>query len=1060
MGNNFCSLCNHQTLVTEINQLSVNLIRQNNNNNLINNNNSYSILNSTESFSSSNNLSLNQEINYSKQSQYDFNNLIYLIDNKTKNIINNHLNKNSKIEEEIKDLFFINTFKEYKNKKNEGIYTMKNINFDNLGIPKEIYKDKGLHYIKRNNHLEILFLKEMKMIIIFNDDNKKFIHNINNFNNIESFSKIIYEYNKEKTNKKEVDKKENSLANYSLINKKETNDNLAFTSSRRNRNSEILELCSFLNINDNSTDIETGRISSSLIIFQTLLLIAEEENKILNLLKSKIKTKINYEFYIINNTLLKKYKTIFNYSQIFNLYKEKKIINEKEELSKSYIINLFKNQPKILESIGDILNKKKNLSEFDFKNLRYLEYHRKYKDEDKYKIISIPYNFNLINKKILDLIISQFNFKCLNYCKDKKFECACEFCESNFQKMYECYIGKETIFIDYKDKDNNNKENNYFVCTCNMENFEQNNNIKMEVDYLFQFENEDNFIKEIKNYYNKGKKFDDYFINRNFDKNLIVQDISDIIIKNKTGKIINIKLLLEQNKEIKLMNSNSKKYSRKTVAGSTRKSLLQKRFLKKTTLIKFQPILSYKKPSLIGLNRSGQPSFFNPILQCFSHIPELTNFFLLNYHIFTNEKNKIEFPFCYHYSELINELWRKPDNEDSEINNYPYYKKSFLPYKIKEYLFNLNNSVFIPQKNTFRELYLFITKLLDKELNEFEKEQINKSKSNDNININNDEKCKDNESSFEDEENLLKQFRKVYYNKFNSIIQKNFYCEIQVTFQCLECYLYKYHYEIVNSFTFDLEKSKNNIMVNYKFKDIIKKLITINLSDCFENQERPSLLEEDILCPKCKLRSIQKQIKIIKAPNILTLFFKEKDVAKVEFDIALDFQLNNFVHEEIDEKSKNNKNKNNLEFKKNSYELICMICSSNEKSKKGSYLAYCKNPVNNWWYCYNDSIVTNVDNQAIRDIRIPKLLIYRRKEIIYLNFMFNDGKKLNVEAYLDMVFRNVISYLYVKYSWLKNDNFFYYFYNGKEIDINKTVTDNNLSNGSIINCKRGMNIKE
>ena len=165
MGNNFCSLCNKQTTITEINQLSVNLIN-NRNDNQVNNNiiNTSSISNINESISSINDLSLNQEINYSKQSLYQFNKLIYLIDKKTKNILINHMNKNDKIKEEIKDLFFINNYQDYKNIKRYGVFTIKDMNFDKLGIPKEIYIDKGLNYIKRNKYIEVLFIKEMKLV--------------------------------------------------------------------------------------------------------------------------------------------------------------------------------------------------------------------------------------------------------------------------------------------------------------------------------------------------------------------------------------------------------------------------------------------------------------------------------------------------------------------------------------------------------------------------------------------------------------------------------------------------------------------------------------------------------------------------------------------------------------------------------------------------------------------------------------------------------------------------------------------------------------------------------
>ena len=1058
MGNNFCSICNNQTSIIEINQFSFNLV--NNNNNKIKNekrNMLDSSFISNISISSINSISLNRETNNSKQSLYEFNNLIYLIDKKTKNILIEHINKKSKIKEEIKNLFFISSFKDYNLHKKNGVYSIKDINFDDFGIPKEIYEGKGLNYIKRKNYIEVLFIKEMKMVKIFNDNNNiNIIHNINNFNNIESFSKQVNKSNISNIfflNKKGNDSKENSLTNYSSIIKKEKKDNFRFSSSKLNRNSVIIDKFNSVSLVNITEENGKNYLSSAKLIFHTLLLIAEEESNIIYLLKSKIDIKNIYEYYLINNTWLDKYKSIFNYNVIYNYYKEK---FKKKELKKSDIINIIKRQPKILENIINKLNNKDFLYEFkDIKNLIHFEYHKSVKYNFKLKEISIPYNFNLINKKTLDLIIKQFNFKCLNSYKDKEEkagECTCEFCENNFLKKYICYIGNETIFINNKDIDNN--ESHFFACTINMKNFS--NNIIIKNKYLTLYDNNINLFNEINNYMNKGSRLKDYFIIKNLEKNIILQDIVDTNKKIVIGKIINIKLLLKQKEELEIISY--KKRSTKTfinlevsnlsTAFSTRKKTSKK------VLNKFQPLLSYKKPSLIGLNRNGQPLFFNPILQCLSNIQELTNFFLFKYDFFQEENKKIKYPLSYYYSNLIKELWKKPSEEDSEINNYPYYKKSFLPFQIKEYIFKVNKSILFQQKNMFRELFLFIIGQLDKELYNYENE-INNININDNIiNISSQSSSSEDISSCEDEEKLLNHFRDEYYKKFNSIIQKNFYSEIQVSYQCLDCNLFKYHYELVNSFTFDLEKIKSNIMLKYKFRDIMKKILILNLSDCFENQEKPSILEENIFCQKCKLKTLQKQIRIIKSPNILVLFFKEKEISKIEFDISIDLQLNPFIHDKIYNNEKDSKNDNLC--KRNSYDLICILTGPREKAKKGIYLAYCKNPVNNLWYCYNDSIVTSVDIQVLRDIKIPKLLIYRRKEVICLFFEINDEKRFDIEANMDMVFRNVISYLYVKYSWLKNLNISSFIYNGKDIDINKTISQNNLSNGSIIFCKRDL----
>lgn len=1089
MGNNICSICSNQTTITEINQLS--LTHKKYSKNKLNNRSikllkSSIISNKNESLTSLNDLSIDQEINYAKQSQYDFNNLIYLVNKESKNIIENHIKNKTQIKDDIKNLFFIDTYENYKKYKNDGIYTVTGANLKEIEVPKDIYEDKGINYIKKENYLEVLFIQDMKMIRININDLKSdnlnkikrrnndsnIINYINNLNNIESFSK------ENRINRtKDYDIKDNVFSNYSSIYKKDNNDRLNITSIQKNKNSELFDNYSFYNYIDNSLEIQSNLVSTiPELIFKTQILMAIEENKIINCLKSKGEIKNKNEYYLVNSTWLEEYKKIFNYSEIYKLCfdKEKNKDNINLKNSEIQINNLIKNNPKILESIKYNYNKIKLSSTInDVKKLRHFIHHYKYENDEELNKTSIPYHFDLINKITLDLIIKQFNFKCINKTEGRKTNCSCEFCGSNFLKQYICYIGNEFVFISYKDNNNNYY---YYQWNINIKNIDKINN--MSIDILFIVKNNEIFINEIINYFFKGNKIKDFSKIQNLDKNKIIQVFYDMNNKNIIGKIVNIKLLIKQKGE--LINKKKSRVDIKFIESrntSNRDSIIKKLNTVKKSF-KEQPLLLYKKPSLIGLNRSGQPFFFNPILQCLSNIPELTNYFLSNISNFNDENNKKILPFSHEYAKLIWDLWKVPTEEDSEVNNYPYYEKSASPFQLKQLIANNNNEVLMPQKNMFRELFLFILKSLDNELNTFELKNRNSSSfllRSQKLEKNNDEKSdNDNDSdsdrkssntgnsisssssssdtiSSDNEEKLLKKFRDDYHSKFNSIIQKNFYSEIQVCFQCLTCNLYKFHYEIINSYTFDLEIIKKNIMSKYKLRDIMKKIIVLSVPDCFENEEKPSSFDLNYLCEKCQLKTFERQIRIIKAPNILVLFFKEKEILQVEFDISLDLQLNAFIHDKIYE-NENEKDENDLEFNRNSYDLIGVLCSPYESTKKGTYISYCRNPVNNLWYCYNDSIVTNVDNQFLKNIKIPKLLIYRKKENIYLIFIINEVQKLNLMVHLDMSFQKVISFLYAKYSWLEVLNLRKFSCNEIEIDINKTVYQNNLNNGSVIIC--------
>ncbi len=627
MGNNFCSICNNQTSITSINQLSLNLQT----NNINNSNRRNKILeslreNNKESIITLNDLSFSQEIDTTKRSQslYDFNNLTFLVDKNTYNIINNNINNKTKVESQyVKDLFFIGNYKDYNKYKGKGIFAINEFNLVKVGIPKEIYKNKGLNCFKRDNFIEVFFVKEMKMIKILNANNleeksnnnnkspinkKKQIHsrniinNINNLNNIHSFSKTKTQIQK--------DFQSDSISkNFVLI--KHTKDNNNEELTFNNINNELMDssIVSIVSVNSLNMEFE----STPVLIFQTLLLLAEEENKILNSLKSTINIKNASDYYFISGIWLNEYKTIFNYNEIKNLYKEIKKNNKDDndwKISKKDINDFIINNPNILDSIKDKLNN--NKSKFkDFQKLRFLIKNKNINDDGKLKMISIPYNFSLININILNLILKQFDFKCKNII-NKKDECNCEFCESAFLKKYKCYIGNHIIFIH--NNNINNKKFNYYVC----KNSDKNNISIIKILYLILFRNNDSFISEINNHFSEGKKLKEYLRIKNFEKNEILQDLFDDH-KNFIGQIINFKKLLNKEEDI-TFNSQLKKSEKNEIL---RTKTIKKDIIKKESSFA-KPLLSYTKPALIGLNRNGQPYFFNSVLQCLSNIPELS----------------------------------------------------------------------------------------------------------------------------------------------------------------------------------------------------------------------------------------------------------------------------------------------------------------------------------------------------------------------------------------------------------------------------------------------------
>ena len=86
-----------------------------------------------------------------------------------------------------------------------------------------------------------------------------------------------------------------------------------------------------------------------------------------------------------------------------------------------------------------------------------------------------------------------------------------------------------------------------------------------------------------------------------------------------------------------------------------------------------EPIQTYKKPTLIGLNNVGATCFRNSVLQCLSQTKGLTNYFLnqKNYDRImnpnTSKQNQINL--CPIYYNLIQNLWNKNANSTSYSRN-------------------------------------------------------------------------------------------------------------------------------------------------------------------------------------------------------------------------------------------------------------------------------------------------------------------------------------------------------------------------------------------------------
>ena len=148
------------------------------------------------------------------------------------------------------------------------------------------------------------------------------------------------------------------------------------------------------------------------------------------------------------------------------------------------------------------------------------------------------------------------------------------------------------------------------------------------------------------------------------------------------------------------------------------------------------------------------------------------------------------------------------------------------------------------------------------------------------------------------------------------------------------------------------------------------------------------------------------------------------------------------------------------------YELICILTHIGPSGMAGHFIAFCKSPIDNNWYCYNDAIVSKcIDprNQSNKQIEgIPYVLFYQKykgnnENKITLFFKYN-SKEFYLDTDKNMKFGDLINTLHNKYNLPQNVRLSLYREkenNYIEFESEKTINNYYLKNEEIINVVDG-----
>ena len=351
----------------------------------------------------------------------------------------------------------------------------------------------------------------------------------------------------------------------------------------------------------------------------------------------------------------------------------------------------------------------------------------------------------------------------------------------------------------------------------------------------------------------------------------------------------------------------------------------------------------YNKEPQIGLRNIGATCYMNATLQCLSHSINLSNYFLnpKNFSIINNNKLSKE------YYTVIKNLWEKKNNN-----------KDYPPYQFKKIIGEMNPLFEGIAANDSKDLINYILETLHIELNSISNNIMNK-------NVNQ-----------YDEAKVCQNFQNYYKANYNSIISRNFYFIMETKYSCVYCNqrnilsgynfpICTYSFQIYSFLTFPLEEIRN-----FNFQNGIRKF-DVDLEDCFRYYEKVSLMDgnNQMYCKTCNTSTPTNTCNLIYTlPKYLVLIINRGKDNKV--NIKLNFK------EIIDLKKYYREQK----YQNLCYKLYSVLTHIGPSSMNGHFIAFCRSPIDNGWYKFNDSEVTTVNNfqNEIHNYGVPYILFYEQ----------------------------------------------------------------------------------
>ena len=356
-------------------------------------------------------------------------------------------------------------------------------------------------------------------------------------------------------------------------------------------------------------------------------------------------------------------------------------------------------------------------------------------------------------------------------------------------------------------------------------------------------------------------------------------------------------------------------------------------------------------PSL-GLTSIENPKYLNSVIQCFAHIPAITDK-IINLHNAKNFKNKLQnLKLTQRYRNLLINIFF-PEKV------YNMNKEPYNPLLVMNTLYELNPLFQNKDNIELKDFIDYLILKLHDDLNT-KKNTVNKSDTNlEYINKNVQIKI---------ENDVLVDFLQNFTTKNNSLISKNLYGIIKYTFYCHQCQKTFFNFQCYSYLYFNLNK-----VIEYKQNRFNREDIELNLNDCLDFNQKAETLRGDkgLFCPSCKEQTESTSLKNIYSTKNAIIFILDRNIGLNFNQCNIEFKENINLRDYVQYKREGEKTKEK-------FFLGGVVNFVRDNHRIDTYCAFIKMGKNNDWYCYNDENVYPVSFQDIKNNGYPIALFYQK----------------------------------------------------------------------------------